>query len=280
MRHTFLRHRSGSSELLLFFSGWGSEPGMFIPGSDTGPGRDILMLWDYRDMTLDPDLLLGYGRISLLAWSMGVWAAGKALGEAGMVNGPRLAVNGTPFPIDDGNGLSERTLAKFRRRMCGSSETLESLLACGLNRSAEELRDELAAIGDRARGTVSSPLRWDKALVGDRDMIFPPAGQHQAWHTTMPACSGGCCMRMSYGQDPDTPPLCPLGAQLRRICPGPADDSRAYVPYAQATCEGMSCQRTGDRLRHRHIYPPIHTAFPPCTDDPQRHLSRSPRSPG
>ena len=144
MRHTFLRHHSGSSELLLFFSGWGSEPGMFISGSDTGPGRNILMLWDYRDMTLDPDLLHGYGRISLLAWSMGVWAAGKALGEAGMVNGPRLAVNGTPFPIDDGrgipttifdgtlNGLSERTLAKFRRRMCGSSETLESLLACRL----------------------------------------------------------------------------------------------------------------------------------------------------
>ena len=193
MRHTFLRHHSGSSELLLFFSGWGSEPGMFISGSDTGPGRNILMLWDYRDMTLDPDLLRGYGRISLLAWSMGVWAAGKALGEAGMVNGPRLAVNGTPFPIDDGrgiptaifdgtlNGLSERTLAKFRRRMCGSSETLESLLACGLNRSEEELRDELAAIGDRARNTVSSPLRWDKAVVGDRDMIFPPAGQHQAW---------------------------------------------------------------------------------------------------
>lgn len=193
MRHTFLRDHSGSSELLLFFSGWGSEPGMFISGSDTGPGRDILMLWDYRDMTLDPDLLRGYGRISLLAWSMGVWAAGKALGEAGMVNGLRLAVNGTPFPIDDGrgiptaifdgtlNGLSERTLAKFRRRMCGSSDTLESLLACGLNRSAEELRDELAAIGDRARNTVSSPLRWDKAVVGDRDMIFPPAGQHQAW---------------------------------------------------------------------------------------------------
>ena len=178
MRHTFLRHHSGSSELLLFFSGWGSEPGMFISGSDTDPGRNILMLWDYRDMTLDPDLLREYCRISLLAWSMGVWAAGKVLGEAGMVNGPRLAVNGTPFPIDDSrgiptaifdgtlNGLSERTLAKFRRRMCGSSDTLESLLACGLNRSAEELRDELAAIGDS---------------VGDRDMIFPPAGQHHAW---------------------------------------------------------------------------------------------------
>ena len=153
MRHTFLRHHSGSSELLLFFSGWGSEPGMFISGSDTGPGRDILMLWDYRDMTLDPDLLRGYGRISLLAWSMGVWAAGKALGEADMVNGPRLAVNGTPFPIDDGrgiptaifdgtlNGLSERTLAKFRRRMCGSSETLESLLACGLCRHRRQSQE-------------------------------------------------------------------------------------------------------------------------------------------
>lgn len=193
MRHTFLRHRPGSTGLLLFFSGWGSEPCMFSHDFDTDSGQDILMLWDYRDMVLDPDLLRGYCRISLLAWSMGVWTAGKVLGEAGMVNGPRLAVNGTPFPIDDGrgiptaifngtlNGLSERTLAKFRRRMCGSSETLESLLGCGLKRSADELRDELAAIGDRARNTVSSPLRWDKAFVGDRDMIFPPAGQHHAW---------------------------------------------------------------------------------------------------
>ena len=101
MRHTFLRHHSGSSELLLFFSGWGSEPGMFYSDSDTGLDRDVLMLWDYRDMTLDPDLLRGYCRISLLAWSMGVWAAGKVLGKTGMINGPRLAVNGTPFPIDD-----------------------------------------------------------------------------------------------------------------------------------------------------------------------------------
>lgn len=201
MRHTFLRHHPNSAGLLLFFSGWGSEPCMFSNGIEGSAAYDILMLWDYRDMDFDLGILNGYNEVRVLAWSMGVWAAGKALGGADMVNGLRLAVNGTPFPVDDSkgiptaifdgtlNGLSERTLAKFRRRMCGSTEALEQLLSCGLTRSVDELREELAAIRETECSAVhetcdTGHFFWSHAIVGARDMIFPSANQKLAWESS------------------------------------------------------------------------------------------------
>ena len=208
MRHTFLRHHHSSTGMLLFFSGWGSEPCMFSNGIEESTAYDILMLWDYRDMDFDLGILNGYNEVRVLAWSMGVWAAGKALGGADMVNGLRLAVNGTPFPVDDSkgiptaifdgtlNGLSERTLAKFRRRMCGSTEALEQLLSCGLTRSVDELREELSAIREAVRhgadhdagmfsGTAAADapgdFSWDHAVIGSGDLIFPAANQTEAW---------------------------------------------------------------------------------------------------
>ena len=199
MRHAFLRHHPSSTGMLLFFSGWGSEPCMFSNGIEGSAAYDILMLWDYRDMDFDLGILNGYNEVRVLAWSMGVWAAGQVLSRPGLngcANGMRLAVNGTPFPIHDRMGipeavfdgtldsLSERSLGKFRRRMCGSQEALEQLLACNLHRSVEELREELSAIREAVRhgadhdADTSSPFH---AVIGSGDLIFPSANQTEAW---------------------------------------------------------------------------------------------------
>ena len=200
MKHVFLRQSEGASGLLLFFSGWGAEPCMFREGAtDESAAYDILMLWDYRDMSFDARILSGYKEVRVLAWSMGVWAAGQVLSRPGLngcANGMRLAVNGTPFPIHDRMGipeavfdgtldsLSERSLGKFRRRMCGSTQALEQLLSCGLTRSTEELREELSAIREAVRhgadhdADTSSPFH---AVIGSGDLIFPAANQTEAW---------------------------------------------------------------------------------------------------
>ena len=131
MRQQFLRHTDGCTSLLLFFSGWGAEPSMFADNTGTRGTYDILMLWDYRDTAFDAKVLDGYTEVRVLGWSMGVWAAGRTLAGLKTAPGKRLAVNGTPFPIHDRTGipeavfdgtldsLSERSLGKFRRRMCG-----------------------------------------------------------------------------------------------------------------------------------------------------------------
>ena len=158
------------------------------------------MLWDYRDTAFDAKVLDGYTEVRVLGWSMGVWAAGRTLAGLKTAPGKRLAVNGTPFPIHDRTGipeavfdgtldsLSERSLGKFRRRMCGSQEALEQLLSCNLHRSVEELREELSAIREAvlngtASETADTPgyFAWDHAVIGSGDLIFPAANQTEAW---------------------------------------------------------------------------------------------------
>ena len=212
MKHVFLRQSEGASGLLLFFSGWGAEPCMFREGAtDESAAYDILMLWDYRDMSFDARILSGYKEVRVLAWSMGVWAAGQVLSQPGLngcANGIRLAVNGTPFPVHNRMGipeavfdgtlatLSDRSLGKFRRRMCGSSEAMEQLMSCGLHRTVDELREELSAIREAVRhgadhdagtfsGTAaadaSGEFSWNHAVIGSGDLIFPAANQTEAW---------------------------------------------------------------------------------------------------
>lgn len=194
MKQFFLRHTEGSSALLLFFAGWGTEPCMFSHNdAEKSVTGDILMCYDYRDLQFDRTVLDGYSRIAVLGWSMGVWAAGHTLARLKSVIGPRIAVNGTPYPIHDSMGIpevifdgtlasmSDRTVTKFRRRMCGSVSAMEKLMSTSPSRSTDGLRDELAAIGQSVRLSTPDNFRWTKAVVGLNDLIFPPANQKAAW---------------------------------------------------------------------------------------------------
>lgn len=70
-------------------------------------GYDCLLCFDYRTLEFDYSLLDGYREIRLLAWSMGVWVAGQILSGRTYPWEMKLAVNGTPFPIDDRRGIAE-----------------------------------------------------------------------------------------------------------------------------------------------------------------------------
>lgn len=199
MRQTFIKHSTSSTSLILFFSGWGSEPCMFrscMPEE----GTDMLMCWDYRNMDFDPSFTGNYSKITVMAWSMGVWAAGHALSGLELPITGKVAVCGTPFPIDDSKGipvrifdgtlenLTDRTLAKFQRRMCGSGEALAALKETGIQRDTVGMKEELAAIrdfvhADEKAGSIPSGLAWDRAIAGNNDMIFPAENQNRAWES-------------------------------------------------------------------------------------------------
>ena len=70
--------------------------------------------------------------------------------------------------------LSDKTLNKFRRRMCGSAEAFERLMSCSLSRTLEEQREELDALGKAVRGNRPRPFAWTHA-------VFPAANQKAAW---------------------------------------------------------------------------------------------------
>lgn len=192
MKQTFLR-QEGLDRLTLVFGGWGTD-GRLLDGFLPEPGADVLLCCDYRSQDFDVTLLAPYRSIRLVAWSMGVWVAGRVLAGHPLPWESRVALNGTPFPIDDARGIpvsvyegtmrgfSDVVLAKFRRRMCGTADGLRCFMEHAPQRSVEELGEELRALHEAVLHSTSAPaLHWDVAVVGTRDRIFPPANQLAAW---------------------------------------------------------------------------------------------------
>lgn len=175
------------------FGGWGSGPELFREYA-VPDGYDFMLCYDYRDMEFDFSMLEGYSDVRLVAWSMGVWAAGQVLGNHDMRWGRRVAINGTTFPVNDTmgipvdifkgtlDGMSPVTLAKFRRRMCGSS--LEHFMAHMPDRNADELKEELACILYNVdSSSVDCRFGWDMAVICGADKIFPAQNQRNAWES-------------------------------------------------------------------------------------------------
>lgn len=179
--------------LLLFFAGWGMDETPFLQFHPTG--SDWMICYDYRSPAFDADLLQGYTQITLIAWSMGVWAASQVMRQHPHLPVCRsIAVNGTPCPIHETEGiapaifegtlrgLNEQTLRKFQRRMCGSAADFQSFLSVAPKRPVEELKEELAAIQEQALSSPVSGFAWQTAIIGKGDRIFLPDNQQQAWN--------------------------------------------------------------------------------------------------
>ncbi len=189
MNITFTK-RKGYDRLLLLMAGWGMD---FNPFTDLdAPGYDIAVACDYRDEDFDPACLNGYREIALIAWSMGVMEADRILSGTELPLTLTVAVNGTLSPVSDTDGIpvnvfkgtldtmSPANLQRFNKRMCGSRERLALFESKKPERDIENLIDELRILGERAIAPRKH-LRWDRAVIGNRDLIFPAQAQRNAW---------------------------------------------------------------------------------------------------
>ena len=189
--------REGRTDLLLFFNGWGMDRRVadWFVSSWADDGRDIAVLYDYRDLSLPAwlhEAIAEARSVDLVAWSLGVWAASNA----GLARIDRaVAINGTPQPVDAARGIppeifrgtlegwNDANRKRFERRMTGGvpAEIVESVRS---DRAAADQQEELRAIAEAAlRSPAESPASWQfsKALIGGRDLIFTPENQRWAW---------------------------------------------------------------------------------------------------
>lgn len=185
--------QGNSGKLILFFAGWGMDIHPFLRLQSQN--ADVLIVYDYTDLSFELSLIRGYDEIHLIAWSMGVWAASEVLGD--VVLASAVAVNGTPYPIHDAWGipeavvegtlanLSEEGIRRFNRRMCGSVEILTQFLLFPVIRSVEDRKEELLQI-TRHVFAVQDRVRWTKAIVSSSDRIYPCANQAAYWSTRVP----------------------------------------------------------------------------------------------
>jgi pimeloyl-[acyl-carrier protein] methyl ester esterase len=232
MKRVFLK-RGDSSRLKVFFGGWGMDERAFahlagetrsgtcFRSNAVGDGRgdrpknepdpdpdraslaedgadDFLLCYDYTVPENRPEfegILASYDRVSLAAFSLGVWAAAETLAASRFSFDEAVAINGTLRPIDPDFGIpperfertaeqwSETTRTRFYRRMCGDAKTLGLFLARAPARSVESQREELFAVGRRIAGGIAETTIFRRAFVGLYDRIFPPESQRRFWES-------------------------------------------------------------------------------------------------
>lgn len=156
-------------------------------------GYDIAVVYNYRDFHLDSNFCREYSEVCVIAWSFGVYAANITLDVYGDKLTRRIAVCGSHLPVDDNfgipramfdatlNNLSDSSLLKFYRRVCGSAKNYNAFMQTAPKRDINELRQELEAFSALPLRPVAN---WDCALLAERDAIFPLANLQKAWEGT------------------------------------------------------------------------------------------------
>ncbi len=181
-----------SGRILLIFAGWGMDTHPF--STLTRDDYDLWVAYDYASPEpTDETPLKSASEICVLAWSFGVIEAARFI-----ISHPHLpitlkvAVNGTHHPVDDNrgipesifqgtlDGLSEQSLLKFYRRMCGSQAATAQFLATRPHRSINSLRDELLHIASLPH-TDEQNVSWDTVFISRYDRIIPCDNQQRAW---------------------------------------------------------------------------------------------------
>ena len=178
--------REGANRLVIFMLGWAADHTLIE--HIRPPGCDVLCVYDYREAETLTEVAQ-YRDKWLFAWSFGVLMSEVVLGGVGFTRA--VALNGTPLPADDKLGIGSRRLdltlrqlatqgmEQFNRR--AYSEYYEVLAGRFSPRSLQDNIQELRELQRIAEAAPHPAIKWDKAVVGERDMIFPPQNMLAYW---------------------------------------------------------------------------------------------------
>jgi pimeloyl-[acyl-carrier protein] methyl ester esterase len=189
---TYIRRREKNTHLVVFFGGWGTDENMFVPlYSDE---FDFIMFFNY---SADEALVLPetktYKRITLIGWSLGVWAAEYLISKTGIVPDISIAVNGTPLPVDDQygipykvlegtlNNITEKNIEKFYLKVFGDKKTYLLNLDRVPKRTLKSLHDELRWMYNRIMEQKEPGFKWNYAVTSEKDRVFPAKNLNNYW---------------------------------------------------------------------------------------------------
>jgi hypothetical protein len=189
---TYIRRREKNSHLVVFFGGWGSDENMFVPLCTDD--FDFIMFYNY---SADEALVLPetktYDRITLIGWSIGVWAAEYLTSKTGIVPDVSIAVNGTPLPADNQygipldvfeenlNNITEENMEKFYLKVFGDKKTYLINADRVPRRTLKSLQDELRWLYNRIMEQKEPGFKWDYAVTSEIDRIFPAENMKSYW---------------------------------------------------------------------------------------------------
>ncbi|MBN1462509.1 MAG: DUF452 family protein [Paludibacteraceae bacterium] len=183
-------HKNNNTALIVFLNGWGMDE-QAVNHLQAGD-FDICMLNDFNGVSNIDNLTEGYKDIYLVAWSMGVWAAGNAFSPAIKIK-KAIAINGTQKPMDDNFGIpvaifkhtletwNETNRNKFNMRILGGRANFENLQSVLPIRSMENQQAELQYIKESIEKGETQEIQFDTVLIGNQDLIFSPVNQQNYW---------------------------------------------------------------------------------------------------
>jgi pimeloyl-[acyl-carrier protein] methyl ester esterase len=181
---TYIRRREKNDQLVVLYGGWGTDENVFIPLCSDD--FDFILFYNYSaDEALVLPEMKTYKKITVIGWSLGVWAAEYLIPKTNIIPDVTIAINGTPVPADDKygiplhtfegtlNNLTEENMEKFYLRMFGDKKTYKLNSKRIPNRSVKSLHDELRWLYNRIMEQKEPGFRWDYAVISEFDRVFP-----------------------------------------------------------------------------------------------------------
>ena len=188
MQYHWLNKQNNKS-LIIFFAGWSFD---FKPFEFLKCGNyDVLIFFDYSK----PDLIQipQYENYFLISWSMGVFAA-YLLKDKLPAFSKKIAINGTPFPVDDDKGIPLKPFlltlkhakqgleGKFYQNIFDNSKDFERYMKNTVKRSIENRVEELNNLYKVIKNTeINYEKFYDLAIISENDKIIPTKNQINFW---------------------------------------------------------------------------------------------------
>ena len=143
-------NKQNNNKLIIFFTGWSFDykPFEFLNCEDF----DVLIIYDYNDLELPQ--IPEYKEYFLISWSMGVYTSYLLKDKLPKFT-KKIAINGTPFPVNDEYGIP---LKPF-------------ILTLRLNTLYSKIKST----------EISYQNYFDTAIISNNDKIIPTKNQINFW---------------------------------------------------------------------------------------------------
>lgn len=189
---TYIRRREKNKQLIVFYGGWGSDESISVPLCNDE--FDFIMFYNYSaDEALILPEMKTYEKITVIAWSLGVWAAEYLASKTRIKPDLTIAVNGTPVPADEMygiplniiegtlNNITGENISKFYFRMFGSKKAFDANADRIPHRTLKSLHDELRWLYNRMMEQREPGFRWDYAVTSANDRVYPAKKLEAYW---------------------------------------------------------------------------------------------------
>lgn len=186
MHYRLIKQRPDNRRVICIFLGWAMDAAPFENTAVCKDGFDTAVFYHYTSLEqarkVFDNIVSLYDEAWVIAWSYGVAVADIVTDNNKVIS--RIALNGTPVPVDNTRGIPPR-YHNLTLRMLSAENLAKFYNSTGMpggkfpDRTLDDLKAELQFFGAIPTETVK--CCWKKAYISSKDAIFPPANQLKAW---------------------------------------------------------------------------------------------------